>query len=372
MAISSEKAVGTRSHSLSEVCLYHRRSFDCVGRQPLCSHALIRGHDERSKVLKLGSEVVALDDHLFGASGEVDLVRRPVQLLILTQVSELRDFDAFQGRHVGKHVKEIAPEVPAITDLAWPPLVGQLHVHIFDFNDLERGTIVFKQALKDARAPDGALRKLQFVDREVGGNPFTDADSDIAVHMQQVPDILEDHANILKAQGLVVRRIVDCVAQIGGDSGGGIDGEVAVDVAVVGGRIGGDVAVMGRPYCSLVLCETPQDILGSSREEAEFSDSRDADVRDFVVSFECLPMQLVGQATAMRAQVIAGGLALYVLQSYLVPTSLDGAEDLVETEFFMHEKEIGLPVLSAVVVWNRFQYQPFDGRSEIIVSEEVE
>lgn len=169
-----------------------------------------------------------------------------------------------------------------------------------------------------------------------------------------------------------MRRVVDCVAQIGIGSGGVIDGEVAVDAAVVGGRIGNDVAVMVCPYCSLVLCETPQDNLGSSREEAKFSDSRDADVRDFVVSYICLSKQLVGQATAMRAQVIAGGLALYVFQSYLVPTSLDGAEDLVETEFFMHEKEIGLPVLSAVVVWNRFQYQPFDGRSEIIVSEEVE
>lgn len=128
-----------------------------------------------------------------------------------------------------------------------------------------------------------------------------------------------------------MRRVVDCVAQIGGGSGGGIDGEVAVDAAVVGGGIGGDVAVMGRPYCSLLPCETPQDILGSSHGEAVFSDSRDADVRDLVVSFECLPMQLVGQATAMRAQVIADGLALYVFQSYLVPTSLDGAEDLVET-----------------------------------------
>ena len=96
-------------------------------------------------------------------------------------------------------MKEIAPEVSAITDLAWPPLVGQLHVHIFDLNDLERGAVVFKQALKDARAPDGALRKLQSVDREVGGNPFTGADSDTAVHMQQVPDMLEDHANISKA-----------------------------------------------------------------------------------------------------------------------------------------------------------------------------
>ena len=56
----------------------------------------------------------------------------------------------------------------------------------------------------------------------------------------------------------------------------------------------------------------------------------------------------------------------------VLPGAVDFDEDLVETEFFMHEKEIGLPILSAVVVWNRFQYQPFDGRSEIIVSEEVE
>lgn len=38
----------------------------------------------------------------------------------------------------------------------------------------------------------------------------------------------------------------------------------------------------------------------------------------------------------------------------------------------MHEKEIGLPVRFAVVVWNRFEYEPFDGRSKIIVSEEVQ